>query len=115
MKIELHHHTLEATAGCTVRICERCTQVRGVKADGLFGSSLTCVGLVTCGFECIFQVKQNQKAIPKDFQRKNLEKGTGGGGVSIVIKAVASNEKNVIAIGYCYNAKITFLLLCPLE
>jgi sulfur relay (sulfurtransferase) complex TusBCD TusD component (DsrE family) len=47
MKNELHHCTLGATAGCTVRNCERCTQVRGVKADAWFGSVLTCVELVT--------------------------------------------------------------------
>jgi sulfur relay (sulfurtransferase) complex TusBCD TusD component (DsrE family) len=58
MKNELHHNTSGATAGYTVRICERCTQVRGVKANAWFGSILTCVELVThgFGFECIFQV-----------------------------------------------------------
>jgi hypothetical protein len=42
-------------------------------------------------------------AIPKGFHRKSPGKGTRG--VSIVLKAMASNEKPVIAIGYCYNAK----------
>jgi len=30
---------------CTIRICERCAQARGVKADACFGSVLTCVEL----------------------------------------------------------------------
>jgi hypothetical protein len=78
MKNELYHHTLGAIAGCTVRICERCTQVRGVKADAWFSSVLTCVELVTRGFECIFQVKQNHGQYPKAFIEKALEKAPGG-------------------------------------
>jgi hypothetical protein len=51
MKNEHHHHTLGATAGCIVRICERWAQVTVVKADAWFGSILTCVEHVTHGFE----------------------------------------------------------------
>ena len=102
MKDQLHHRALGATAGCTVRMSERCAQVKGVKADAWLGSVLTCVELVTRGYECIFQVKQNHGQFPKDYIEKALEKVPGG--VSIVLKAVASNEKPIIAMGYRYNA-----------
>jgi hypothetical protein len=65
MKNELHYHTLGATVFCTVRIYERWAQVRGVKAAAWFGSVLTYVELVTHGYECIFQVKQNNGQYPK--------------------------------------------------
>ena len=112
MKDQLHHRALGATAGCTVRMSERCAQVKGVKADAWFGSVLTCIELVTRGYEGIFQVKQNHGQYPKDYIEKALEKAPGG--VSIVLKAVASNEKPIIAMGYRYNAKKTlFFIMSP--
>jgi hypothetical protein len=112
MKDQLHHRALGATAGCTVRMSERCAQVKGVKADAWFGSVLTCVELVTRGYERIFQVKQNHGQYPKDYIEKALEKAPGG--VSIVLKAIASNEKPIIAIRYHYNAKKPlFFIMSP--
>jgi hypothetical protein len=86
-----------------MRMSERCAQVKGVKADAWFGSVLTCVELVTRGYTCIFQVKQNHRQCPMDYIEKTLERAPGG--VSIVLKAVAFNEKPIIAMGYHYNAK----------
>ena len=45
MKDQVHHRALGATAGCTVRMSERCAQVKGAKADAWFGSVLTCVDM----------------------------------------------------------------------
>ena len=57
-------------------------------------------------------MKQHHGQYPKDDIKKALEKAPGG--VSIVLKAIASNEKPIIAIRYHYNAKKPlFFIMSP--
>jgi hypothetical protein len=62
------------------------------------------LNLITHGFDCIFS-GDKLKTLKKNKIHLALKKSPD----SFILKAVATNEKPIIAIGYFYNEKTLFL------
>ncbi len=111
MKTARYNSSIGATAGCTLRAIESCAVngqlCRGIKGDAYFGSVVCASELPIQNYKAVLQVKQNKGFYPKAFIVEHLKNAPGG--VKIVLFALALNEQWLIAVGYRYSSKKTFI------
>jgi hypothetical protein len=107
-----HQDSLSVTAACTVRLLETSIadddeHIHVVQANAWFGSVRASSVLGTKGHRAVLQVKNNKALFPKEFRADALQDAPGG--VHIALTGKAPNGVDLLAIGYRYSTKNTFL------
>ena len=119
MRNQRYVDTLGATAACTLRLLEGCVPAddinggHGIQGDAWFGSVRAAAAIGAKGHRAVLQVKNNSGLYPKAFIDGALKNAPGG--VHIVLKGVAPNGVELVALGYRYSTKTTLFFIATAD